>query len=374
MSSTGKARLIRSGRLTMQSLRGPTFQASINGDEGAIANDYLWGGYAPQATEIPYGWLTPPARWRPDPPRNFAAIARTSGSTAYARNRDSIDAVGEKPFAATLDTQVVDDPANYATWIVGNYTAPRSRMPQLQLNLLSRTPTECWRILGRRIGDAIRITGTPGSARQLLANPRFDGGVSGWTGDGAAVAQSAVWSRSGGFSMRVTPAGGGPDARAVATTTVVAGAEYDLDGWLFSPGGFAVAAIQVTWVNSSGADISTSSTSVTALVAGVAQRYTATFTAPAGAVTAKVFTVEGGPAAGDVYYADEVTFTGVDRAGWPDGVTHLVIEGIAHSVAADTRFVVWNTAPVIGAEPGEAGPWFRADESTADTGSDLLAF
>ena len=222
MSATGKGRLIRSGWLTMQALRTPTFQEAINGGPDVVANDYFWGGYPPAPTKIPYSWLTPPARWRPDQPRNLAIIGRASGVTADARDRDSIDAVGERPFTATLDTPVVDDPVNYADWIVGNYTEPRPRMPVLRLNLLSRTPTECWRILSREVGDAIHITNVP--------------------------------------------------------------------------------------------------------------------------------------------------------AGWPDGVDHLVIEGITHTVAADIRFVDWNTAPLIGAEPGEAGPWFRADESTADTGADLLAF
>lgn len=221
MGSTGKGRLIRSGWLTMQALRTPTFQETINGGPDGVGNDYFWGGYAPPPTEIPYTWLTPPARWRPDQPKNVAAVSRVSGATAYARDAASIDAVGERPFTASVDSSVVDDPVNYAESIVGTYAAPRQRMPLLRLNLLERTPTERWRILSREIGDGIRITGVP--------------------------------------------------------------------------------------------------------------------------------------------------------ATWPDGVDRLVIEGVANDVAADIRYVTWNTAPLIGAAPGRAGPWFRTDESLTD-GTDRLAF
>lgn len=222
MSATGKGRLLRSPLVTSPGLRPPTATNLIDATAAVILNDYFWGGSPPTVTQIPYSWLSPPARFRPDQPRNIAAVTRTNGATARASSSASVTAVGERPFPATLDTQVVDDPANYAAWIVGNYTNPRQRMPQLALLLTSRTDVECWLILGREIGDRISITGTP-----------------------------------------------------------------------------------VTW---------------------------------------------------------------------PDGVTELVIEGVANQVAGDTRAVVWNTAPVIGAAAGTAGPWFRADSSRTDTGSDLLAF
>jgi hypothetical protein len=220
-SSTGKGRLYRTRQYS--NLRGRVGLPDVESAAQVVANDTFWGGFPPTPTQIPYSWLTPPARWRSDQPRNVAQVARSGGSTARATSATSVAAVGERPFTATLSSPVVADPQAYATWVVGNYTSPRQRMPQLRLNLLPRAQTECWLILEREIGDRISVTGAP--------------------------------------------------------------------------------------------------------------------------------------------------------AGWPDGVTELVIEGIAHSIDADgTRWVVWNTAPVIGATAGEAGPWFRADESTADIGSDLLAF
>lgn len=224
MSSTGQARLIRSGLVTMRSLREQAFQEGINGGPQVAMNDYFWGGYPPAVTEIPYDWLTPPARWRPDQPRNVATVTRTGGSSARAQDTASVDAVQERPFAATVDSQVTGDPRNYADWIVAYYTDMRQRMPTLTLNLVPRTDVECWRVLGRSIGDRIRITGTP-----------------------------------------------------------------------------------------------------------------------------------------------------VGVTAWPDGTTELVIEGVEHRIGGDTRFVVWNTAPVIGSAAGVAGPWFRLDESFTD-GADVLPF
>lgn len=220
MTSTGKGRLYNTSRFG--TLRGRFGVTNVDATARTIANDTFWGGFPPPATEIPYGWLLRPARWRPDAPRNVAEVSRIGGATARRRNTTSIAAVGERTFQASLDSRVVDDPDNLAAWMVANYTNPRQRMPSLTIHLLPRIETECWRILAREIGDAITITGTP--------------------------------------------------------------------------------------------------------------------------------------------------------ASWPDGVNNLVIEGVTRLIHVDEPRVVWSTAPLIGAAPGQAGPWFRADDSRTDTGTDLLAF
>jgi len=69
---------------------------------------------------------------------------------------------------------------------------------------------------------------------------------------------------------------------------------------------------------------------------------------------------------------DRISITGAP-ASWPDGVTELVIEGITHRIGQDVRFVVWNTAPVIGTAAGAVGPWFRLDASRTD-GTDVVPF
>lgn len=223
MTAHGKARFV----LDCGAFDADDLVPSARPSEGAATvawSDYMWGGSAPTPTEIPYDWLSPPARWRPDQPRNVATVTRSGGSSARAQDAASVGSVQERPFQATVDSQVTADPRNYAQWIVNYYSDVRQRMPTLTLNLVSRTDVECWRILGRSIGDRIRITGTP-----------------------------------------------------------------------------------------------------------------------------------------------------VGANAWPDGTTELVIEGVEHRIGGDTRYVVWNTAPVIGETAGEAGPWFRLDSSSTD-GADVVPF
>jgi hypothetical protein len=376
-SSTGKGRLYRIRQYS--NLRGRVGLPDVESAARVVANDTFWGGYPPTPTQIPYSWLTPPARFRSDQPRNVAQVTRTGGGTARAVSAASVDAVGERPFSATLDTQVVADPASLADWIVANYTSPRQRMPQLRLNLLSRTPTECWRILEREIGDRISITGAPGEVAVLNANPYFETDASDWFSiQNAGLAWDAAVAHEGAAALLVTPDGvtSDPGAR-TSGYPVRPGLTYTYSAWVrVSAGGSAARSVGINWRTADdtnlSADVQTQTPSPT-----IWTFYSGTATAPPGAAFARLVTT--GPAvlaAANTWRVDEAVLTGPDasRSPWPDGVTELVIEGIAHSVAVDTRWVVWNTAPVIGATPGEAGPWFRADESRTDTGSDLLAF
>ncbi len=61
-------------------------------------------------------------------------------------------------------------------------------------------------------------------------------------------------------------------------------------------------------------------------------------------------------------------------AGYPTGAGELVIEGISHRMDAAVRDVIWSTAPVIGAELGESGPWFRLNDTVLGDVDELLPF
>jgi hypothetical protein len=67
---------------------------------------------------------------------------------------------------------------------------------------------------------------------------------------------------------------------------------------------------------------------------------------------------------------DRIHITGTPT-GWPEGVTQLVIEGIAHRSAVDVRTVTWSLSPLIGESPDVAGPWFRLGVSQLG-GTDVL--
>jgi len=192
-------------------------------DAYTVANDLYFGNLPPPAVQIPYSWISPPARFRPDQPINTVTIGQGAAGSAYATDSASVAEHGAwtPPGNTSLQTGCDADPQNLAEWLVAYYANPRMRMPALTLNLLQRTNSECHRILSCDIGDHIRITGAP--------------------------------------------------------------------------------------------------------------------------------------------------------VRWPRGTPHLVVEGKQHTISAENRTVTWNTSPVIGVEPGTAGPWARADQSQI-TGTDAWAF
>lgn len=339
-----------------------------------MANDLYHGGWPPRPIEIPMGWFSGRAVFRQDPPYARAEVSQRGGDTARARNTAAVINGREWVFTAALDSIVDADAGNLAAWVTAYYTDPLPRSSAMQLILNSRTPTEIWRILGITQGSRIRITGAPGSDVQLVANPWFETGTSGWTPTGCTVAQSTTWSRSGSSSLRLTPDGVAANVYVEdGLRAVIPGADYTVDGWLFSPLGWASAGIAVNWFASTGAYVDTSAANG-ALVANVATRRQNVFTAPAGAAYGRVHPVMNGtPAVTDLLYADEVTFTGPDRPGWPDGSTDLVVECVSHQVNADLRTVTWALAPIVGDVTGTAGPWFYSDSSVS-SGSDAVPF
>lgn len=46
-------------------------------------------------------------------------------------------------------------------------------------------------------------------------------------------------------------------------------------------------------------------------------------------------------------------------ATWPPGAANITIEGKAHSISVDARYVDWTTTALIGAAPTAPGPWWR---------------
>lgn len=48
---------------------------------------------------------------------------------------------------------------------------------------------------------------------------------------------------------------------------------------------------------------------------------------------------------------------------FPEGATDLVVSGITDEIGILHRRVRWTTRPVIGVDPGIAGPWFRVGNS-----------
>jgi hypothetical protein len=130
--------------------------------EANLAADWYFAGLGPTTpTQIPYSWLVGPLRQRQDSALNAAAVSRSEGGTAYSTDQTSIDEYGQWPFSATLTTDTKADAQNLADWVTDYFPDPRTRFPALRLILNKRTPTECWTILAREVGDRITITDTP---------------------------------------------------------------------------------------------------------------------------------------------------------------------------------------------------------------------
>lgn len=153
-------------------------------------------------------------------------------------------------------------------------------------------------------------------ANEMLSNTGFETGLVPWGNSGtSSFTQSGTQKHSGSFAARLVPTG-------VATTVsmgseqipVVAGQPVTVSGWAWFTnavsGNFALA---VNWLTSTGSFISTS------LVAGSASaatwtQFTSTYTAPAGAALAQLIPLlSGTPAAGQIFYVDDLSFTGPQR-------------------------------------------------------------
>ncbi|RSD26344.1 carbohydrate binding domain-containing protein [Amycolatopsis eburnea] len=150
-------------------------------------------------------------------------------------------------------------------------------------------------------------------ANEMLSNTGFEAGLSPWGNSGtSSFTQSGTQKHSGSFAARLVPTG------AAATVSmgseqipVVAGMPVTVSGWAWFTnavaGNFALA---VNWLTAAGSFISTS------LVAGSASAatwtpFTSTYTAPAGAALAQLIPLlSGTPAAGQVFYVDDLSFQG----------------------------------------------------------------
>ncbi len=135
-----------------------------------IVNDWFWPPGPPTPVQIPYAWLSPPLRSRPDKPMTTAAVSQSNGGDTGTSNTQfneaSLTEYGDNAFTATLNTACAGDIANLAKWILDFYATapsavPRARFPSLTINLAARAPHEIWRILDITLGTRVSITDTP---------------------------------------------------------------------------------------------------------------------------------------------------------------------------------------------------------------------
>lgn len=125
------------------------------------------GGLAVGALLIPYSWLQPPLRTRPEKPYTTAAVLQSGGTTAYVQDDGSLTEYGDNPFTATLLTACDADAANLAQWTLDYYATqpgdvPRTRFSSLKICLSKRSVAEQQFLHENlQIGRRISITGHP---------------------------------------------------------------------------------------------------------------------------------------------------------------------------------------------------------------------
>lgn len=119
------------------------------------------GTIPPPPFDIPICWLSNDVMLRLEKPVNFAAVTVNGGATATKTDIASRDEYGSFPFTATLHTPIAADAANLAVWTIAYRATPRTRAPELIIDLMYRSDEE--RIFLRRIerNCRIRLTGVP---------------------------------------------------------------------------------------------------------------------------------------------------------------------------------------------------------------------
>lgn len=118
-------------------------------------------GLPPTPVEIPLCWLSQPVRLRLERPITTAAVNRMGHGTTYDSDAAALATYGDQAFTATLDTVCSADPAVLASWTVTHRSTPRTRSPELIINLMHRSDDERVRILAIQRHQRIRLTGVP---------------------------------------------------------------------------------------------------------------------------------------------------------------------------------------------------------------------
>ncbi|WP_346011807.1 carbohydrate binding domain-containing protein, partial [Streptomyces sp. SID3343] len=170
--------------------------------------------------------------------------------------------------------------------------------------------------------------GTAQAADNLVTNPGFETGLSGWTctaGSGAAVTTPA---HTGTSALKATPAGS-DNARCSQTVTVLPNSAYTLSAW-----------VQGSYIYLGATGTGTSDPSTWTPNAGTYQKLQTTFNTGPSTTSVTVYTHGwyGQPA----YYADDITLAG------PGGSTQIPAAPTGLAAGAPTSSSVplsWNAVP-----------------------------
>lgn len=164
---------------------------------------------------------------------------------------------------------------------------------------------------------SIDVTYEPALSRVLIrgggleSNGGFETGIAEWNVIGGTPTQSADFAHTGEQSLKMTP--DGVSAVPIAQTTsddspaAVAGTEYRLNGWYYSPAGWSGVSLAITWRDGADAVITTAATATVAIAAGVWTEFELIATAPTNTAEAQLRArMHNTPAVTDVLYVDDM--------------------------------------------------------------------
>ncbi|MEV6790909.1 carbohydrate binding domain-containing protein [Streptomyces sp. NPDC051320] len=186
-------------------------------------------------------------------------------------------------------------------------------------------------------GEVMTVQGI--GARAMNANPRLATDLTGWGGEGGATVARVTTPVPPGAvaSLKITPDGVTTVGGGVNTTgaeQVTPGQEYHLSMWAYAANGMADIQIACHWFTAS-AFLSSSAVAVgVVLPAGVWKQFTATYTAPAGAVFVRArANHRAKPGSTAVWYATDIR---VDAVGEQAFTVARSVNGIAKAQTAGT--------------------------------------
>jgi hypothetical protein len=144
----------------------------------------------------------------------------------------------------------------------------------------------------------------------LVTNPNFEVGTTGWVGRNAAtIARSTAQSYIGTASLQITTSASvNNGATASPATAITVGNTYTLSAYVrTNTGTLTNCYAMIIWFNSGGTEVSRVTGTFTTLTTSWA-RLTATGTAPVGAVTAELSVIRNTAGAGSIWFADAIMF------------------------------------------------------------------
>lgn len=278
------------------------------------------------------------------------------------------DGIGVYDEGIQLNVADDDQLADLAAWRVHLGTVDEDRYPTVRIDL-AKNPDLADEMTGLYLGDRLTVahpppwmapdtidliaeggtetvghpndwdvvlnasSGTPwkvaqAAAPQVITRAGFEAGLDDYTASNATIARTASPGQppfGGAWSLQITPNGssasGGINGPRTDTGTVIAGEQYVASCWVYSPGGWSDLRPAIDWYDAANVFLSSGlGASGFSVPAGQWTLLSQTLTAPANASRLTARARHGGtPAAGNIWYADEVTVREVKATGYSAG-------------------------------------------------------